>query len=61
MIVLKSGLVDTLKKIQYMYTIGHATSDDYRKALKVYQEYLGEIKSAQRDEAAAADDDYRYY
>ena len=61
MIVLRSGLVDTLKKIQYLYSNGSATSDDYRKALKVYQEYLGEIKSAQRDEAAAADDDYRYY
>ena len=33
---------------------------DYTKALSAYQTYLGEIKSAQRDEAATADDFYKY-
>jgi len=44
-----------------MYLIGYATKDDYTKALQSYQEYLGEIKSCQRDKAAAAHERYRYY
>ena len=40
---------------------GHATKDDYAKALRAYQAYLAEIKSAQRDAAAAARANYRYY
>ena len=39
---------------------GHATKDDYAKALRAYQAYLAEIKSDQRDKAAAASADYRY-
>jgi len=31
------------------------------EALRSYQIYLGEVKSPQRDKAAAARDDYRYY
>jgi len=31
------------------------------KALRSYQTYLGEIKSEQRDKAAATWDDCRYY
>jgi len=39
-----------------------ASKDDYTKALRTYQEYLVEIKSVQRDEAAAYDEaEYRYY
>ena len=37
------------------------TKEDYMKALQLYQEYLDEIKSHQRDEAAAADEKCRYY
>ena len=40
---------------------GHATKDDYTKALRAYQAYLVEIKSTQRDKAAAASANYRYY
>jgi len=40
---------------------GHTTKDDYMTALRLYQEYLVEIKSSQRDEAAAAHERYRYY
>ena len=43
------------------YKYGYATKEDYTKALLTYQSYLGEIKSKQRDEAAEADDQYRYY
>jgi len=51
----------SLKTIKKLYTDGDATKDDYTKALQLYQAYLGEIKSKQRDEAAAAREDYRYY
>ena len=44
----------SLKQIQKLYTNGHATKDDYTQALRAYQAYLVEIKSAQRDAAAAA-------
>jgi len=50
-----------LDKIKELYSEGHAAKEDYMKALQSYQEYLGEIKSDQRDKAAAADDHYRYY
>ena len=38
-----------------LYSKGHATKEDYTKALQL-QTYLGEIKSDQRDKA-----NYRYY
>jgi len=53
------GHGQSLKKIQELYSDGHAAKDDYKKALQSYQAYLGEIKSKQRDEAA--DEDHRYY
>ena len=61
MIALEGGDDDSLKKIQKLYTNGHATKDDYAKALRAYQAYLAEIKSTQRDAAAAAHTNYRYY
>ena len=39
----------------------HGTKDEYSKALRAYQSYLGEIKSDQRDEAAAYDEEFKYY
>jgi len=61
MIAVRSGDDGSLNQIQKYYSVGLATKDDYTKALQSYQAYLGEIKSAQRDEAAADDEDYRYY
>ena len=61
MISVKGGYPDSLKKIQDLYSKGHATKEDYTKALQLYQEYLGETKSAHRDKAAAAKVEYRYY
>jgi len=61
MIAVRGGDGPSLKEIQGLYTNGDATKDDYTKALKAYQEYLAEIKSVQRDTAAAADERYRYY
>jgi len=61
MIAIKDGDSDAVNQMKELYSDGHATKDDYTKALQSYQEYLGEIKSEQRDQAAAAYDDYRYY
>ena len=51
----------TLKAIKKLYTNGYATKDDYTQALKAYQAYLGEIRSDDRDKAAAFSDGYKYY
>jgi len=57
-----SGCLTSTKCIKDLYSNGHATKEQYTKALQTYQTYLGEIKSRQRDEAAAFDNEnYRYY
>jgi len=61
MIAVRGGYSHSLKIIKELYSIGSATKEVYTKALQAYQEYLGEIKSLQRDKAAAAHEDYRYY
>ena len=61
MIAAGVGYTESLEKIKQMFLNGHATKDDYAKALLSYQANLVEIKSAQRDEAAAFDDEYKYY
>ena len=60
-IAVRGGFSQSLQQIKSIYSKGYATKDDYTKALQSYQEYLAEIKSRQRDEAAAANEDYRYY
>ena len=61
MIAVRGGHNNSLKNIKKLYTCGHATKEEYTRALQLYQAYLGEIKSRQRDEAAAAHDTFRYY
>ena len=61
LIASRSGYSDSLKQIQRIYSNGQATKEDYTKALQLFQTYLAEIKSPQRDEAAAFSDEYRYY
>jgi len=61
MISTKGGNSDSLEDIKRMYMNGDATKDDYAKALRLYQAYLSEIKSDQRDEAAAFDGYYKYH
>ena len=61
MIAVKGGNANSLENIKRMLGYGDATKDDYAKALRSYQAYLNEIKSDQRDEAAAYDDEYKYY
>ena len=60
-IAVASGDSESLGAIQELYSDGHVTKDDYTKALRIYQTYLCEIKSKQRDEAAAFDESFRYY
>ena len=56
------GYSDSVKSIQDLYKLGYATKDDYTKALRAYQAYLSEIKSEQRDEAAALNEAvFKYY
>jgi len=61
MIAVRSGDAGSLGRIKALYRRGFLTKDDYTQALRSYQEYLSEIKSKQRDEAAAAYEKYRYY
>jgi hypothetical protein len=61
MIATKGGDSDSLEYIKLLYKRGHAAKDDYANALRSYQAYLDEIKSDQRDEAAAAREEYKYY
>ena len=58
-IAVGGGYAKPLKKIKVMYSNGHATKEDYTKALRLYQDYVAEIKSVQRDKAAK--EGYRYY
>ena len=60
MIAIENGY-DSLEQVRKLYSDGHATKDDYTKALRAYQAYMDEIKSAERDEAAAFSDNYKYY
>ena len=61
MVSAMGGQSDSLDAIKELYMDGHATKDDYSAALRAHQVYLDEIKSGQRDEAAAVSDLYTYY
>ena len=57
-----SGSSKSLELIKEMYSRRHAAREDYAEALQSYQTYLGEIRSRQRDQAAAFSEElYRYY
>ena len=60
-IAVRCGDNESLKQIKQLYSNGFATKNDYAKALRAYQAYLDEIKSDDRDKAAAFDDEYKYY
>jgi len=61
MIAVEAGDYDSLKEIKELYMDGSATKEDYARALRSYQEYLDEIRSDQRDEAAAVSNEWKYY
>jgi len=60
MISTESGSNCSLQNIKDFYSNGHVSKDVYIEALQAYQKYLGEVKSIQRDEAAAARWDFKY-
>jgi len=60
MIATTGGSKKSLETIKQFYLNGYATKDDYAKALRLYQAYVYEVKSEQRDKAAAFDND-KYY
>ena len=62
MIAAGCGYKNSLKEIREFYVNGHATKDDYAKALRAYQKYVYWIKSDQRDKASAFNSEkYPYY
>ena len=54
MIVAGAGCDDSLKGIRQLYLEGRATKDDFEKALRSHKEAKDEMKSDQREAAAAA-------
>ena len=60
-IAVECGDNESLMEIREFYMNGHATKDEYTKALRAYQKYLDGIKSDQRDEAAAFNECCRYH
>jgi len=62
MIAARGGESDSLDAIQELFMNGHATKKDYAQALRSYQAYIDEIRSDQRDKAAAHDSNmFKYY
>ena len=61
MIAVGSGYHGSLEQIKQFFLNGDATRDDYANALQAYQAYLEEIKSDDRDKAAAFSDRFKYY
>ena len=60
-IAVEGGNKDSLENIKRFYMKGGTTKDDYTTALGKYQEFVDDIRSAQRDGAAAFSDEYKYY
>ena len=61
MLAVKGGHTPSVKRIQQLYKNGHVAKYHYANALRAHQAYINEIKSDQRDKAAATRDNYRYY
>ena len=61
MIAARGGDSRSVKAIQQLYMDGHVTKDQYANSLRSHQAYLNEIKSDQRDKAAAFKAGYKYY
>ena len=61
MLAVKGGHTPSVKRIQQLYKNEHVAKYHYANALRAHQAYINEIKSDQRDKAAASRDNYRYY
>ena len=54
MISARAGYDNSVKEIRVCFMNGHATKDDFEKALRAHKEAKDGMKSDQRDKAAAA-------
>ena len=61
MIAVRGGSDVALDLIKQLSSVGCARKDDYANALRAYQKYLDEVKSDQRDQAAAFGVECKYY
>ena len=50
----RAGFDESLDAIRHFFLDGHATKDDFEKALRAHKESKDEMTSVQRQEAAAA-------
>ena len=55
------GHVQSLNTIKQLFMNGYATKDEYAEALRAHQSCINEIRSDQRDKAAACCDEFKYY
>ena len=60
-IAVKMGYKKSLYAIRESFFYGEMLAVDYERSLQSYQDYIDEIKSDQRDEAAAANEEDKYY
>jgi hypothetical protein len=60
LIAANGGNIEAVNEIKKAAVRGVATKDHYAQALRGYQQYLEEVRSAQRDRAAAYSDKYKY-
>ena len=60
MIAARDGSERSIQCILDLYSKGYVTKEEYENALRAYQEYVAEIKTIQRDDAAASKNE-KYY
>jgi TPR repeat protein len=60
LIAASSGDIRAVNNMKRAMTMRKATSDHYAQALRGYQKYLDEVRSAARDRAAAYNDEWKY-
>jgi hypothetical protein len=56
LIAASCGHLRAVNAIKEVMTVGYATKDHYAQALRSYKQYLDEVRSKQRDKAAAYKD-----
>jgi TPR repeat protein len=55
-----SGDIRAVNNIKMTMKVGYAIRDHYAPALRGYKQYLDEVRSEQRDKAAAHRDEFKY-
>jgi hypothetical protein len=54
------GEIRAVNHVKTLMAMGKATRDHYAQALRGYKQYVDEVRSDQRDRAAAYHDDFKY-